>query len=400
MPLNKLSKTKIDKLTKPGIYSDGAGLYLRVRTGGSKSWHFIWKRDGKRTEIALGPYPGYSTQSVSLELAREKAQEIRDQLARAQYVKGQPAEAPAIEAAKDDRPTFVSLIDDVIEIETVNSRNDKHKTQWGSTLRTHARHLHKMPVADIKRADVLAAIKPIWDTKNVTARRTLWRIAAVLEHAKSKDLFTGDNPAVWENGLNKLLPDIKKAKKHHAALAYEDIPAFIASLRGVSGVAAQTVEFICLTACRAGEAREAIWPEFDLEAAVWTIPASRMKAGKEHRIPLSARAVEILMARQQVATGDLVFEGAAENAAISEQSLLRAIRASSDGKATTHGMRSAFRDWSGDETDHQREIIEHALAHGLNAVEGAYRRSDAFKKRQILMQDWADYCGTAPSKVA
>ncbi|GAJ95863.1 tyrosine-type recombinase/integrase [Rhizobium rhizogenes] len=389
MAEKKLTKTRIERLIKPGIYSDGAGLFLRIRVGGSKSWHFIYKRSGKRTEIALGPYPGFSTQPVSLELAREKAQEIRDQLAR-----GQP-----IDGIKDERPTFEKIMEEVITVKTASAKNEKHKAQWAMTLRTYAKPLHMKFIADITIDDVFEALKPIWTEKPETANRTRMRIESVFENAMARKIFTGDNPARWKGGLKELLPaQSKLSRGNHEAVAYEKIPAVMAKLRAATGVSARASELTCLTACRSGEVRGAVWPEFDLAGALWVIPKERMKAGVEHRVPLSDRAVELLKERQQVATGDLVFEGESEGRPISDTAMVKAIRLASGGNETIHGFRSSFRDWAGDETHHPREVMEHALAHGLSdKTEAAYRRSDALKKRRALMDEWATYCGSSPA---
>ncbi|MDK1372947.1 MULTISPECIES: site-specific integrase [unclassified Sinorhizobium] len=385
MALNKLSETKVRKLEKPGIYSDGGGLYLRVRSGGSKQWFFIYKRDGKRTEIGLGGY-GQGTAPVSVELAREKADAIRNRLARGE------------ELAK--RHTFADVMEDTIKNKLSTFRNDKHKAQWRMTLDTYAKALHRKPIADITRNDVVEALKPIWTEKPETADRTRMRIAAVIDHAKARGLFTGDNPADWKGGLKELLPARQKLSRgHHDAIDYHHIAAVMARLRTSTGVSARAAEFTCLTSGRSGEVRFMTWGEVDLDGAVWTVPAERMKASKEHRVPLSVRAVEILRAREQVATGDLVFEGGTEGAPVSDTAMMKSLRAASDGKGTLHGFRSSFRDWAGDMTHHPRDVIEAALAHTIgNATEAAYRRKDALEKRRVLMQDWADFCAKDQSK--
>lgn len=377
----KLSETRIRTLSKPGIYSDGGGLYLRVRSGGSRQWFFIFKRGGKRTEIGLGGY-GQGTAPVSLKLAREKADAIRDKLARGEDI------------AK--HKTFADVMDDVLAVKEESFRNDKHRAQWIMTLQKYAKPLHKMPIADISRNDVVETLKPIWTKIPETADRTRMRIAAVIDHAKARGLFTGDNPADWRGGLKELLPARQKLSRgHHAALPYRDLPAVIGKLRTASGVSARAVEFLALTAVRSGEVRGATWDEFDIDGAVWTIPAERMKAGREHRVPLAPRAVAILRGRRQEATSELVFEGGRTGSAISATAMTKAFRAAGAGDATLHGLRSAFRDWAGDATQHPREIAEAALAHIVgNAVEQAYRRGDALEKRRGLMEDWAAHIGS------
>ncbi|PND21084.1 integrase [Ensifer sp. MMN_5] len=382
MARNKLSETRIRTL-KVGIHSDGDGLFLRIRKGGSAQWFFIYKRDGKRTELGLGGY-GQGTAPVSLALAREKAQAIRDRLARG-----------------DDlatRKTFADVMEDVIAVKESSFRNEKHRAQWRMTLDTYAAPLHKKPIGDITRNDVVETLKPIWAKIPETADRTRMRIAAVIDHAKARGLFTGDNPADWRGGLKELLPARQKLSRgHHAAVGYKDIPATMKALRESSAVSARAVEFSCLCASRSGEVRGAVWSEFDLDGALWVIPAQRMKAGREHRVPLSDRAVAILKAQKQRATGDLVFEGGIENRPISDTAMTKSLRAASPDKdATLHGLRSSFRDWCGDHTEHPREVAEAALAHVIkDKTEAAYRRKDALEKRRKLMTDWADYCQSA-----
>ncbi|MEW9617437.1 integrase arm-type DNA-binding domain-containing protein [Shinella sp. S4-D37] len=379
MARNKLSETRIRTLSKPGIYSDGDGLFLRVRAGGSKQWFFIYKRSGQRTEIGLGGY-GQGTAPVSLALAREKAEGIRERLARGEDI------------AK--RKTFSDVMEDVLAVKEGSFRNDKHRAQWIMTLRQYTKHLHKMPIADITRDDVVDTLKPIWTKVPETADRTRMRIAAVIDHAKARGLYTGDNPADWRGGLKELLPARRKLSRgHHAALDYRELPAVIAKLREASGVSARAVEFTCLTAARSGETRGAVWTEINFDDSLWVVPAERMKSGREHRVPLTERAIEILEARKQVATGDLVFEGGKEGSAISDTAMVKALRAAGAGGATLHGLRSSFRDWAGDATHHPRDVAEAALAHIVgNAVEQAYRRSDALEKRRALMEDWAAFC--------
>lgn len=381
MARNKLSETRIRTLP-PGIHSDGDGLYLRVREGGSRQWFFIFKRAGKRTEIGLGGY-GQGTAPVSLALAREKAEVIRQRLAR-----GEDLQA---------RKTFADVMEDVITVKEASFRNEKHKAQWRMTLDTYAASLHKKPIASITRDDVMEALKPIWTTIPETASRTRMRIAAVFDHAKARGLYIGDNPADWKGGLKELLPARQKLTRgHHAALGYKAIPATMKKLRASSAVSARAVEFTALCASRSGEVRGARFSEFDLAAKIWSIPPERMKAGREHRVPLSDRAVEIIEAMRQRATGDLVFEGEREGSPISDTAMKKSLRlAAGDQTVTLHGLRSSFRDWAGDETHHARDVVETALAHVIaDKTEAAYRRMDALEKRRALMTDWAAYCSS------
>lgn len=377
MARNKLTETRIRTLGA-GMHSDGDGLFLRVRATGSRQWFFILKRGGKRKEIGLGGH-GQGTAPVSLVLAREKAEAIRQRLARGEDM--------------IQRKTFADVMEDVLAVKTASSKNAKHAAQWRMTLEKYAAPLHAKPIAEITRDDVVETLKPIWTTIPETADRTRMRIAAVIDHGKARGLFTGDNPADWIGGLKELLPARRTKQEHHAAVAYQDLPAVMARLRTSSGASARAVEFVALTAARSGEVRGATWDEIDIEQALWTIPAERMKADRPHRVPLSDRAVTILRAQQQRATGTIVFGGEREGKPISDTAMVKSLRRASKGDETLHGLRSSFRDWAGDESHYPREIIEQALAHAISdKTEAAYRRGDALQKRRSLMEDWAKYC--------
>lgn len=377
MARHKLTESRIRTLPV-GIHSDGDGLFLRVRKGGSRQWFFIFRRGSVRKEIGLGGY-GQGTAPVSLALAREKADAIRERLARGEDLM--------------HRKSFADVMDDVIAVKEASFRNEKHKAQWRMTLDKYAAPLHAKPIAEITRDDVVETLKPIWTTIPETADRTRMRIAAVIDHAKARGLFVGDNPADWRGGLKELLPARQKLKRgHHAAVPYKDLPAVMARLRASVGVSARAVEFAALTAARSGEVRGAVRSEFDLEEALWTIPAERMKAGREHEVPLSARAVEIVRAAMQQSTSALVFEGGRAGKGISDTAMVKALRAAGAGDATLHGLRSSFRDWAGDQTNYPRDVAEAALAHVLtDKTEAAYRRGTALEKRREMMEEWADY---------
>jgi integrase len=382
MARNKLSETKIKGLTKPGIYGDGDGLYIRVQKGGSRNFVFIYRRSSERTEIGLGGY-GQGTAPVSLALAREKAEAIRQQLAR--------GEDPRADKKASRPKTFKDCMDALIEAKESEWTNPKHGDQWKMTLREYAKPLHDMPVADIVMGDVKDTLLPHWQERPETADRLRSRIQAVIDYAIAHEWRTAGNPARWKGLLDKVMPARKKLTRgHHAALAYALAPALTAKLRTSPGVAARGVEFLALTATRTKEARLAEFGEFDMTAKTWSIPALRMKLKKMHVVPLPDRAIEIVDAMREVATGPFLFGG---DKAVSDTALTKALRvASPDKAATLHGLRSMFRDWCGDETEYPRELAEQALAHAVgNAVEQAYRRSDALEKRRALMIDWAAY---------
>jgi integrase len=381
----KLTGTAIRRLDKPGIYGDGDGLFLRVRKGGSRQWFFIYKREGKRTEIGLGGY-GQGTAPVSLALAREKADAIRDQLARGLDPRGERQPARVV--------TFAHVMAELLQSKDGGWKNDKHRAQWHMTLTEYAAPLHPLAIADIALGDVKACLLPHWEERPVTADRLRARIQAVIDYAIAHGWRTAGNPARWQGLLDKVMPPRRKlVRGHHAALAYADAPALAAGLRRSAGTAARAVELVLLTAVRAGEARGATFAEFDLAARTWTIPADRMKAEREHIVPLTSRAVEIVEGLKASATGALVFGGAVDNRPISDTAMTKALRlASPDKAATVHGLRSTFRDWAGDKTDFPRDVAEAALAHTVrDKVEAAYRRGTAFDKRRELMAAWETY---------
>ncbi|UOK70429.1 tyrosine-type recombinase/integrase [Ancylobacter polymorphus] len=384
MPRHKLTESGIRTLTKPGVYGDGDGLWLRIQKGGSRNWIFIWRRGSERREIGLGGH-GAGTAPVSLKLAREKANAIREALAR--------GEDPRPRQPKKEL-TFAEAMEAVLELKAQESKNAKHKQQWEMTLREYAKPLHGMSVGAITVDDVVSCLTPHWTERPETADRLRSRIGIVLDYAKARGLRSGDNPAAWKGNLDKLLPKQKKLSRgHHAALDYHDVPTVIAALRSSSATSARALEFMILTAGRSSEVRGALWDEIDLDKSLWVIPANRMKAGVEHRVPLPARAVDILKERAAVRSGALVFEGEREGRPISDTALVKALRHAAPKKpATQHGFRSSFRDWAGDTTAYPREVCEAALAHTIQGVEAAYRRKDALEKRRALMNDWAAFC--------
>ncbi|MBX9452037.1 MAG: integrase arm-type DNA-binding domain-containing protein [Mesorhizobium sp.] len=392
MARHKLSESNLKRLDKPGVYGDGDGLWLRVRKGGSRQWFFIYKRAGQRTEIGLGGY-GQGTAPVSLSLAREKADAIRDKLARGEDPRSEKKPARVI--------TFEDCMDGLLKAKADDWTNDKHRAQWEMTLREYAKPLHPLPIASIVIGDVKECLLPHWQERPETADRLRSRIQAVIDYGIAHGWRSAGNPARWKGLLDKVMPARKKLQRgHHAALAYADAPKMMAKLRQSSGTAARAVEFITLTAARTGEARNATFDEIDEEAGTWTVPADRMKAGKEHIVPLSDRALAIVEVMRQQATGSLIFGGGVDGRPISDTAMTKALRlASPDKAATLHGLRSMFRDWAGEETDFPREIAEWSLAHQVgNAVERAYRRGDALEKRRELMAEWASYLAAATER--
>ena len=378
--MGKLTARKVET-AKPGKYGDGGGLQLAVASSGAKKWvlRFLWK--GKAREMGLGSYP-----EVGLAEAREKAMAGR-RLARSGI-------DPIAERKQDRRvPTFGKLADEVVAEQSKGFRNEKHKAQWAVTLREYAAPLRPMPVDAITTEDILAVLKPVWSTKAETASRLRGRIERVLNAAKAKGLRSGENPAAWRGHLENLLPKRQKLTRgHHAAMPYADVPAFVARLRERDAVAALALEFAILTAARSGEVLGARWREIDFGARIWTIPPQRMKAAREHRVPLSESAFAILEKLGEARVSEFIFPGQGAGRPLAEMVLRRMLRRDAD-VVTVHGFRSSFRDWAGNETHFPRELAEAALAHVVgDKAEQAYRRSDALEKRRALMEAWAAYC--------
>jgi integrase len=369
---------------KPGKYGDGANLYLVVSKTGARKWvlRFTWR--GKPKEMGLG-----SAASVTLADAREKAATERRKIAQGIN----PIEERKREG---DIPTFGEVADDVRQSLSLGFRNDKHKAQWKSTLENYAAPLRAKPVDTIGTDDVLAILKPIWMAKAETASRVRGRIEKVLDAAKARDFRDGENPARWRGHLDHLLPRPSKlARGHHAAMPYEHVAAFIAQLQKREASAAQALELCILTAARSGEILGMRWSEIDIDEKIWTVPANRMKAGREHRVPLSPRAVAILRQLEELKAGEFVFPGQARDKPLSNMAMEMILRRMKIEGATVHGFRSSFRDWAGNVSSFPRELAEAALAHVIgDKAEQAYRRSDALKKRCKLMEQWAAYCST------
>lgn len=366
-------------------YSDGSGLYLSVSPAGTKSWLFIWSKNKKRREAGLGSYP-----AISLAKARELAADFREQVAHGLD--------PIAERNQVEVMTFKAVAEQCIEATKGDWSNERHIEQWSHALFVIAKPLANIPIDQITIEDVVKVLAPIWLETHITAARVRSRIAHVLDYAEGNGLRSGDNPASL-NRMKFRLPKIKKQEKvvkHHPAMEYKDLPAFIVDLHNRPAMASLALEFLILTACRTSEVLNTVWSEIDLEAAVWTIPAERMKMSTEHRVPLSARALEILQGLHELRRSDFVFQGQKRGKPLGSMSMAMLIRRMKVEGVTVHGFRSSFRDWAGDKTSFPREIAEAALAHSVgNAVERAYRRSDALEKRRRLMQAWADYCAGA-----
>lgn len=398
--LGKLTALEVKGAKAAGRYSDGGGLYLDISQDGRRRWVFMFT-DGKtasgkpkRVEMGLG-----SARDVGLAEARQKADEARRQIRDGVN----PLEAKRAAAVVEKEITFGFAADEFLKAFSEGWRNEKHRAQWSATLTQYGAPLREKRVEKVGTEDVLAVLQPIWREKAETASRLRGRIERVLDFAKVKGWRSGENPARWRGHLDKLLVKRERLTRgHHAAMRFEDVPAFMIELRASGAVSALALEFAILTAARSGEVLGAEWSEFDLDKAVWTVPARRMKAGKEHRVPLVAHAVAILAKMKALEAGKYVFPGQGrarkperqeQGHPLSVMALAMVLRRMKRESVTVHGFRSAFRDWAAECTPFPNEVCEAALAHVIgNKAEAAYRRGDLFEKRRKLMEAWASYC--------
>lgn len=391
--VGRLSARTVETRKKPGYYSDGGGLYLKVSGGAGRSWVFRYRVAGKLREMGLG-----SEHTISLADARQAAAECRKLRLRGSdpiEVRRQERTQAKLGAAS---MTFRQCAERYIAAHQAGWRNAKHTSQWRNTLATYAFPVFgDLPVQAIDVGLVMKVVEPLWPTKTETASRLRGRIENVLDWALARGYRQGDNPARWRGHLDNLLPRRSRVQKveHHAALSYDEVGAFIEVLQRQEGVAAMALEFCILTATRTSETIGARWQEVDLGEAVWMIPADRIKAGKEHRVPLSKPAVAILQKLAVARSSDFVFPGGKPGRPLSNMALLALLRRMERPDLTVHGFRSAFRDWAAERTNFPREVCEMALAHTIgDKVEAAYRRGDLFSKRRQLMEAWARYCLT------
>ncbi len=390
--INRLSTRTASSISVAGYHPDGGGLYLQVSAAGAKSWIFRFTIHGRAREMGLG-----STMTISLAAARIKAQECRillqDRVDPIEARKTQRAEG-RLAAARSQ--SFSDCAAAYIEVHRAGWRNAKHADQWTNTIKTYAApFLGDRSVQSIDTALVMKVLEPIWESKTETASRVRGRIEAVLDWAAVRGLRRGENPARWRGHLDHLLPERAKVQRviHHPALPYDQMGRFMLSLRAEEGVAARGLEFQILAAARTGEVIGARWDEFDDDKRLWTVPAVRMKAQREHRVPLSARAIAILAAQRAVSQSEFVFPGMRPPKPLSNMAFLQLLKRMKQADVTAHGFRSSFRDWAAEQTAYPSEAVEMALAHSISdKVEAAYRRGDLFEKRRELMEDWARHC--------
>jgi integrase len=403
--IGKLTALKVEKAKEAGMYGDGGGLYLRVTEDGAKNWVFRFMLNGRPRWMGLGPVSLYGLQE-----ARGRARDAR----RLRHEGIDPIETrraarlrERLEAAK--AMTFKQCAEAYIGSHRAGWRNAKHAGQWEATLTTYAYPaIGALPVQSVDTGLMLKVLEPIWTAKSETAGRVRGRIEAILDWAKARDYRSGENPARWRGHLDKLLPARSRVTKveHHAALPYVELAGFIDGLRAQEGVAARALEFAILTAARTGETIGAKWSEINLTEKIWTVPAGRMKAGKEHRVPLSPRALAILKEMDAVRrVGDppagpdeFVFPGGKTGKPLSNMAFLMLLRRMGRDDLTAHGFRSTFRTWAAERTKFPREIAETALAHAVgDDTERAYQRGELLEKRRRLMDAWADFCSKPPA---
>ncbi|MCB9957979.1 MAG: integrase arm-type DNA-binding domain-containing protein [Rhodospirillaceae bacterium] len=389
-----LSARTVQTIKTPGMHADGGGLYLQVTASGAKTWIFRYSPDGKRRrEMGLG-----STSLYGLAEARQKAQDARRLVAEGiDPIEARKRQSEAQRVAKARSATFREVAAAHIEANKAAWRNSKHAAQWSATLDTYAHPVvGDLAISEIETRHVLEILQPIWTEKPETASRVRGRIEAILDAATVQGLREGENPARWKGHLNALLPPKNRVRRvtHHAAMAYADLPTFWPRLEVTDGLAAKVLMLAILTAARTQEVLGARWDEFDLDNALWTIPAERMKAGAEHRVPLSAPAVALLRKLETIRRGDLVFSGQRKERPLSNMAMLMALRRL-QVDATAHGFRATFRRWAADCTSTPHEVCEAALAHTVtDQVVAAYQRGTFFERRRALMDQWGTYVTT------
>ena len=395
----ELSALDVKRITKPGRHAVGVvpGLVLNVKPDtGAKSWMLRTVIGNRRRCLGLGGYP-----EITLAQAREKAREAREKIRQGiDPIEERQAQKQAYWKLQNGRMTFAEAARLCHEKKTAEFKNDKHIKQWISSVNRYAvPTIGRMAVEDIDLPDILKVLEPIWQEKTETATRLRQRLEQILNWAAVSGYRSGENPARWKGHLDAVLPAPGKIKKvsHHAALPWQEMGAFMTALRKKQGMAARCLEFIILTAGRSGEARLATWDELDLESRIWTVPAERMKAGKEHKVPLTDDAVKLLKSLPRLEGSPYVF-AAPRGGPLSDMSISAVCRRMKVD-AVPHGFRSTFRDWCSENTNFPREVAEMALAHTIESkVEAAYRRGDLFEKRRKLMDAWAGFCNTVQTE--
>ena len=393
--IERLNPMQAFKLKEPGYYCDGAGLYLQIAKGGSKSWVLRYTVNGRAREMGLGSFTTFSV-GEARKRAAEQRKSLSDGIDPIEARRGTLLER-RLAAAKVI--TFDKAAEGFIEANESGWRSAKHGEQWRNTLTTYASPvIGDLPVSTITTALVMKILQPIWSTKTETATRVRGRIEKVLDWAKVQGYRSGDNPAAWKGNLAEALPKPSKVANagHHAALPWVEMGTFMHDLRAMHGAGSLATQLIILTATRTSEVIESTWDEFDLEAGLWTIPKERMKGFREHRVPLSPQALAVLATiKVDNKPSPFVFPSAKPDRAISNMTCLAVLKRMGRSDLTVHGFRSTFRDWAAESTAYPRDVCEMALAHAIeDKVEAAYRRGELLAKRTRLMSEWATFCDT------
>ncbi|QQC64391.1 tyrosine-type recombinase/integrase [Paraburkholderia ginsengisoli] len=389
--LNRLTAIQVTRAKRPGVYSDGGGLYLQITRTLCKSWLFRYMRHGKKRGMGLGPI-----HTVSLAEARILALDCRRQLLTGvDPLDDKLAKQRAAKRERTKSLPFRDCASKYIEAHRESWKNEKHAAQWESTLTTYAHPIvGDMMVAEIDTDEIIKVLEPIWKSKTETASRLRGRIESVLAWATVNRFRSGENPARWKGHLDQLLARPSRLQKvqHHAALPYADISSFMCQVRTQEGAAAIALQLAILTACRTNEVIGACRSEIDLQSAIWTIPEERMKAGREHRVALSTASIALLKPLLETGSSNFVFPASTKDKHLSNMAMLQLLKRMKREDLTVHGFRSTFKDWARETTEYPREVSEAALAHAIgDQTEAAYARGDLFAKRACLMQDWANY---------
>ncbi|GGC79537.1 tyrosine-type recombinase/integrase [Vreelandella lutescens] len=394
--MGKLTTKGVQKLVResnPGMTNDGDGLYLKIGKGAGASWIYRFRWNGKLRDMGLGSFADCSLSEARVVAAEQRklVKQGIDPLA-AREQKSDPVAGPV---------TFTHCAARYIQSHRRSWRNAKHARQWVSTLKTYARPvIGNLPVENVTTQDILKVLTPIWTVKNETAKRVQGRIENVLDYAAAHEYRDPVNPARWRGHLDKLLAKPSRVQKvtHHPAMPYDEVAIFVSSIQAYNSVSSKALQFLILTTTRTSEVLNAEWHEIDMGKATWLIPAARMKANREHRVPLSKQAMDLLHSLQRVRGNNFLFPGMKVGRPLSNMSLLQFMRglgygpSGEKGNYVPHGFRSSFRDWTGEVTSYPRDVAEMALAHTIeNKVEAAYRRGDLFEKRRQMMQGWADF---------
>jgi len=400
--MGKLTARQVETLKAPGRHADGGNLYLNIAKSGSKSFVFFYRFGTKQREMGLG-----STATTSLAQARQKALSALKMLKEGL---DPLVERRAAERAEASKVNFGKFADDYLQEHIGKFKNKAHRRQWEKTVQDYCASVRHVPLNELNTEKVLKLLRPMWQATPETGAKVRGRIEAIIDAAKAQGLYHGDNPARWKGHLKSVLPARQRLTRgHHSALPYDHMPSFMKALRSqTQSTAALALEFCILTLTRTNETIGAVWREFDLTKGIWTIPAKRMKAGHEHRIPLPARAIEILkvMGKVRQAGNEHVFPGAlqrrqtikgsatTQGKGLSNMAMAAVLKRMRRDDITVHGFRSTFRDWASEQTSFPHETCEHALAHRISdKAEAAYRRGDQFEKRRTLMDAWEAYCG-------